>query len=71
MPRIEDIVDDYLQSTEELHYEGSPLLGVQESHKVHHDRQRLSEKLIEEIRTVRKMSDEEADWTLDIVGQDT
>jgi hypothetical protein len=71
IPCTEDLVDDYLQSTEKLDYRGLPLLETHRNHGLHHERQRLCQKLIQEIRIVRKMSDEEAEWTLDIVGEDS
>jgi hypothetical protein len=72
MPCTEDLVDDYLQSTEKLDYHG--LLPLEENHKsrgLHHERQQLCQKLVQEIRAVRKISNEEADWTLDIVGENS
>ncbi|KAF2708608.1 hypothetical protein K504DRAFT_455574 [Pleomassaria siparia CBS 279.74] len=68
IPCIKTVIDDYLQSMEKIEYHGLPVPDKDKGHGLDHERQRLCQMLVEEIGAVRKMSDEEADWTYDIVG---
>lgn len=59
---------DYLHKAKELDYGKSQTPSVQGADFLNDERQRLCELLTQEIQIVRKLSNEEADWTLDIVG---
>jgi hypothetical protein len=71
IPRVEDFIDDYLQSTDKLDYHHSLLLETNKNHGLHKERQHLCHKLIQEIQAVREISNEKADWTLDFVSEDS
>lgn len=63
-------MNDYLQATEKLDYHSLLLLDNYAGRGPHDERQRLCQMLVREIQATRnrKMSEGEADWTLDIVG---
>lgn len=70
VPCIEDFMKDYLHIAKKLDYGNPQTPSTQGADFLNDERQRLCELLTQEIRVVRKLSNEEADWTLDIVGGD-
>ena len=66
-PCIDDLIENYLRSTEMLEYDFPPLHNYK-GHGIHPERQRLCQMLVQKVNTVRKLSNEEADWDLDIVS---
>lgn len=59
---------DYLHMTKKLYYGNPQTPSTEGADFLNNERQRLCELLTQEIQVVRRLSAEEADWTLDIVG---
>ena len=71
MPQFEDILGDYLHHAGALKYPFAPSTGAAKECQIHEERERICRNLLQKIAEVRQMTDEEADWTLDIVGGDS
>ena len=71
MPPIGDLLGDYLDHAGALKYPFASSLGATKECQIHEQRERICRNLLQKIAEVRQMTDEEADWTLDIVGGDS
>lgn len=71
MPQIEELLGDYLRDAEELKYPVVPSTGGTKEYQIHEQRERICRSLLQKVGEVRHMTNEEADWTLDIVGGDS
>lgn len=71
MPQIEGLLGDYLRDAEELKYPVAPSTGGTKEYQIHEERERICRNLLQKVSEIRQMTDEEADWTLDIVGGDS
>ena len=68
MPCINDLVEDYIRYADQLNY---PTVESVEENKyggLNAQRKHLCEMLMQKVEEVRGLTDDEADWTLDIVG---
>ena len=68
IPCMENTIQDYLDEVKQIDYENVKTLDLHGAVCLNDERQRLCKLLVQEIRHVRNLSNEEADWTLDIVS---